>query len=78
MQNAELWYAFGILLKTSQSDTFILHYEFCIKKTPPLNNRGDVNRGTTLIRPHGGHLRRSVTGAPVPVLPGNGQKWLAV
>ena len=37
----------------------------------PYPKIGAKNRGTTPIHPHCGHLRYSVTGAPVPVIPGN-------
>jgi hypothetical protein len=39
-------------------------------KKHPYQHRGDWNRGTTLIIPTG-YLSYSVTGVPVPVLPGN-------
>ena len=48
------------------------------KRERPYLPIGAKNRGTTLIPPQRGYLRRSVTGAPVPVIPGNAGNGLQV
>ena len=49
---------------------FIIHYSlFTEKYNAPIYDRGVKIRGTTLIRSITEHLRCSVTGAPVPVIP---------
>ena len=73
---AQLIYAIGF--HTHWNLTSIIDYTRRSKIKRPYLPIGAKNRGTTLIHPQCGHLSCSVTGAPVPVIPGNAGNGLQV
>ena len=59
------------MVTTSKENEIHGIQSFCAKKMPPPNNRGDTKSRYHPNSPPARHLRRPVTGAPVPVIPGD-------